>query len=119
MIIYLDDILLLASFQEEIDCHSSLLLKTLTALGFLINTAKSILKATQRLEFLEFVADSLVSLRDTSAVIVAGSSQALFSLSFKCQFLFTVLLLSSYIVAKITPGYFTVIFPSTTSAPSS
>ena len=58
MIIYLDDILLLASSREEMDCHLVLLLHTLTTLGFVINTAKSILKPTQRLEFLGFVADS-------------------------------------------------------------
>ncbi|KAI9555949.1 hypothetical protein GHT06_018491 [Daphnia sinensis] len=58
LIIYLDDILILSrSFSEALD-HCAVVAETLTALGFVINEAKSVKQPVQRIDYLGVVVDS-------------------------------------------------------------
>lgn len=59
LVVYLDDILVLASSREESTRHTALLISTLESLGFLVNGAKSITVPTQEIDFLGFVIDSV------------------------------------------------------------
>ena len=59
MIIYIDDILLLATSREKALDHGSGLVYLLQCLGFTINSEKTILEPTQSLEFLGFTVNTL------------------------------------------------------------
>ena len=58
VILYLDDMLILATTQERARKHLAAALELLVALGFVVNTKKSMTDPTQSLEFLGFVLDS-------------------------------------------------------------
>ena len=55
MILYLDDMLLMADSAQEAKAHLRVALETLVALWFVINMKKSVFHPTQKLEFLGFV----------------------------------------------------------------
>lgn len=57
-VIYLDDLLIMASSEEEAKRHTARALELLTTLGFLINWKKSHLIPTQVLQFLGLTVDS-------------------------------------------------------------
>ena len=59
LIIYIDDILLMAESEEKARDQASGLVYLLQCLGFIINTGKSILKPTQSLEFLGFTINTV------------------------------------------------------------
>ena len=58
MILYLDDMLIMAETPEEVSKHLATALDLLVGLGFVINIPKSSLTPKQRLEFLGFVLDT-------------------------------------------------------------
>ena len=58
IIIYLDDMLILAKTREEASQHLEVLLFLLEALGFIVNREKSHLNPAQTLEFLGLLVDS-------------------------------------------------------------
>ncbi len=58
MVIYLDDILLIAESADSLNDHITLVQGTLESVGFVVNVGKSILVPTQQLEFLGFWLDS-------------------------------------------------------------
>lgn len=58
IIIYIEDILILAETREEANQHMEVLLFLLEALGFIINQEKSYLNPAQELEFLGLLVDS-------------------------------------------------------------
>ena len=58
MVVYLDDILVIANNQQEAVDHTSALIYTLENLGFIIHPEKSMTQPTQRVEFLGMVVDS-------------------------------------------------------------
>jgi hypothetical protein len=58
MIIYIDDILLMAKSRDETHDHASALVYLLECLGFIINQEKTILNPSQTLDFLGFTIDS-------------------------------------------------------------
>ena len=53
-ILYLDDLLIMAQSREEAKRHLATALELITALGFIINTKKSITDPAQEIEFLGF-----------------------------------------------------------------
>ena len=55
LILYLDDMLVMAQTQEEIKKGLTTALILLTALGFVVNMKKSVIHPTQEIEFLGFV----------------------------------------------------------------
>ena len=57
IIIYIDDMLILAETRGEASQHLEVLLFLLEALGFIVNQEKSYLDPTQELEFLELFMD--------------------------------------------------------------
>ncbi len=57
-VLYLDDMLLMARSKEEARMHLATALELLIALGFIVNTRKSIFSPTQELEFLGFLLNS-------------------------------------------------------------
>ncbi|CAC5393416.1 unnamed protein product [Mytilus coruscus] len=59
MIIYLDDILLMAENPQKLEIHRNSTLFLLQKLGFLINWKKSSLNPTQKIEFLGFKINSV------------------------------------------------------------
>ena len=59
LIIYLDDILLIAPTADLCLAQGKLLMKLLQDLGFLVNMNKSVLTPTQRIIFLAFLIDSV------------------------------------------------------------
>ena len=59
IMIYLDDILIMAPSPEEVSRNLQLVIQILTHLGFVINQKKCILTPTQWIEFLGFVVDSV------------------------------------------------------------
>ncbi|CAC5420573.1 unnamed protein product [Mytilus coruscus] len=59
MIIYLDDILLMAENPQKLEIHRNSTLFLLQKLGFLINWKKSSLNPTQKIEFLGFLINSV------------------------------------------------------------
>lgn len=59
LVVYLDDILLMADTQELLQQHLQLTMSQLTDLGFMLNLKKCILTPCRRLEFLGFIVDSL------------------------------------------------------------
>ena len=58
VIIYLDDMLVLADSVQEARAHLRAVVEILVALGFVRNTKKSVFQPAQRLEFLGFVIDT-------------------------------------------------------------
>lgn len=58
VVIYLDDILIIASSKSECLRHLAIAIKLLTSLGFTINEEKSCMVPTQRIQFLGFMLDS-------------------------------------------------------------
>ena len=59
IIIYIDDILILADSKEEATQHLEVLVSLLEALGFIINQEKSLLSPVQEIEFSGLMVDSL------------------------------------------------------------
>ena len=59
MIVYIDDILILAESRDLLNDHVTGLVYLLECLGFIINKKKSILTLSRSLEFLGFVVDTL------------------------------------------------------------
>ena len=58
LIIYLDDILIMASSVELVKQHKQITIRLLESLGFLINYDKSMLIPTQKIQFLGLLIDS-------------------------------------------------------------
>ena len=58
LIVYLDDILLMAESPQDLHCHTQILVSLLQDLGFILNTKKCVLEPTRRIEFLGFLVDS-------------------------------------------------------------
>jgi hypothetical protein len=58
VIIYLDDMLIMAETQEMDKCHAATTVNLLESLGFTINYQKSVLIPTTTIEFLGFLVDS-------------------------------------------------------------
>ena len=58
LIIYLDDLLIMAQSKEMLNCHASTTLHLLENLGFMINYLKSVLIPATTMEFLGFLIDS-------------------------------------------------------------
>ena len=58
VVLYLDDMLIMASSKEEARAHLATAMHLLTALGFILNLDKSVLTPTQRVIFLGFCLDS-------------------------------------------------------------
>ena len=58
IIVYLDDILLMADSAERLNNHMEIMTDTLQQLGFILNRKKCILHPQQRIEFLGFCVDS-------------------------------------------------------------
>jgi len=58
MIVYIDDILVMADTAAQVKSHLEALLLLLTGLGFVINVVKSITTLTQQIEFLGLRVDS-------------------------------------------------------------
>ena len=58
LIIYLDDILIMASSAELVKQHKQITIRLLESLGFLINYDKSMLIPTQKIQFLGLLIDS-------------------------------------------------------------
>ena len=58
LIIYLDDILLMASSPDILKSHSQMLMQLLQELGFILNLKKCVLQPTQEIEFLGFLVNS-------------------------------------------------------------
>jgi hypothetical protein len=68
VVLYLDDMLIMAGSKEEARRHLATAMHLLTALGFIINLNKSVLTPTQKVVFLGFCLDSrtlLISLPAT------------------------------------------------------
>ena len=59
IIIYIDDMLILANSREEATQHLEVLVLLLESLGFIINQEKSLLSPVQEIEFLGLIVDSL------------------------------------------------------------
>lgn len=55
LVLYLDDMLIMAKHREEAKSHLATIMDLLLSLGFIINLKKSVLSPTQELEFLGFV----------------------------------------------------------------
>ena len=60
LIIYLDDILLMADSPEKLQYHTHILINLLQDLGFILNTKKCSLEPSQVIEFLSFLVDSRI-----------------------------------------------------------
>ena len=58
LIIYLNDLLIMAQLKEILNCHASTTLHLLENLGFMINYLKSVLIPATKMEFLGFLIDS-------------------------------------------------------------
>ena len=59
IIVYIDDMLILAETPEQASQHLETLMWILRALGFIVNHDKSVLKPTQEIEFLGMVVNSV------------------------------------------------------------
>ena len=59
LVVYLDDILLMADTQDLLQQHLQITMSQLTDLGFMLNLKKCVLTPCRRLEFLGFIVDSL------------------------------------------------------------
>ena len=58
VVLYLDNMLIMASSKEEAQAHLATAMHLLTALGFILNLDKSVLTPTQRVIFSGFCLDS-------------------------------------------------------------
>ena len=58
LVLYLDDMLVMASSKEEAKRHLATIMQLLLSLGFIINLKKSVLSPVQELEFLGFILNS-------------------------------------------------------------
>ena len=58
IIVYLDDMLIMAQSQEMAKCHAATTINLLESLGFTVNYQKSVLIPSTTIEFLGFVVDS-------------------------------------------------------------
>ena len=58
MIVYIDDILVMADTAAQVKSHLEVLMFLLTGLGFVINVPKSVTTPTQQIEFLGLKVDS-------------------------------------------------------------
>lgn len=58
LVLYLDDMIIMAKSVHEAQTHLASAMHLLTALGFILNLKKSVLSPVQRLEFLGFLLDS-------------------------------------------------------------
>ena len=61
LVVYLDDMLIMAQYRDLALLHASTALDLLQGLGFMINDLKSVLIPSTKMEFLGFVVDSLTS----------------------------------------------------------
>ena len=80
LIIYLDDILIMASSVELVKQHKQITIRLLESLGFLINYDKSMLIPTQKIQFLELLIDStqmLFILPETKTTSIRKACQQL------------------------------------------
>ena len=80
LIIYLDDILIMASSVELVKQHKQITIRLLESLGFLINYDKSMLIPTQRIQFLGLLIDStqmLFILPETKTTSIRKACQQL------------------------------------------
>jgi hypothetical protein len=71
LIIYLDDILIIASSVETLNLHKKIAIDLLESLGFLINYKKSNLIPSQQIVFLGMLVDALISLTLTAKTDLA------------------------------------------------
>ena len=58
LIVYLDDILILAESKQLANQHAQLVLGTMENLGFVVNYDKSVMIPSPQMEFLGFLVDS-------------------------------------------------------------
>lgn len=58
LIVYLDDILIMAESKQFVNQHAQLVLGTLENLGFVVNYEKSVMIPSPQMEFLGFLVDS-------------------------------------------------------------
>jgi len=58
MIVYIDNILVMAETAAQVKSHLDVLMLLLTGLGFIINVEKSVTTPTQQIEFLDLRVDS-------------------------------------------------------------
>ena len=58
LVMYLDDILMMAQTREGLKEHLSQMSSVLQSLGFILNQQKCVWEPTRRIEFLEFIVDS-------------------------------------------------------------
>ena len=80
LIIYLDDILIMASSVELVKQHKQITIRLLESLGFLINYDKSMLITTQKIQFLGLLIDStqmLFILPETKTTSIRKACQQL------------------------------------------
>ena len=80
LIIYLDDILIMASSVELVKQHKQITIRLLESLGFLINYDKSMLIPTQKIQFLGLLIDStqmLFILPETKTTSIRKACQLL------------------------------------------
>ena len=61
LIIYLDDMLIMARSVQELIFHRDTVIYLLQNLGFVLNLKKSVLEPSQKMEFLGMVIDSMKS----------------------------------------------------------
>ena len=59
LLVYLDDILIMAPTKEQCLEQAQLIIGLLEKLGYVINREKSVLEPTQRLEYLGFVINTV------------------------------------------------------------
>ena len=80
LIIYLDDILIMASSVELVKQHKQITIRLLESLGFLINYDKSMVIPTQKIQFLGLLIDStqmLFILPETKTTSIRKACQQL------------------------------------------
>jgi len=75
IVVYLDDMLLMAQSKEILKQHLATVLHTLIGLGFIVNTSKSVFTPTQELEFLGFLPNTLSMMISLSQKKVIGLKQ--------------------------------------------
>jgi hypothetical protein len=59
LVIYLDDVLIMASSKDLVLQHLHLVIGLFTSLGFLVNAEKSVFLPSQEIEFLGVIIDSV------------------------------------------------------------
>ena len=109
LVVYLDDILLMAETPELLQQHLQLTTSLLTDLGFLLNLKKCILTPCRRIEFLGFIVDSL-----TFSLYVPPDKIA--KIKKECRHLLNKVTVSARTLAHII-GLLTSITPAVLQAP--